>query len=137
MQIITIGSIEFLAYRPEKVASVPALNISAQGTPTFNKLMRDVLQRKIMFFATKDGERIAIQNTEDAQAFTVPANGSIKAPSFIRGLAAAGVTFPARYEMVQDGPYWIGTRVPVQPTTPLPDKAVNKPRKKGLKDMLP
>lgn len=137
MQHITIGGVEFLAYRPEKSASTPALNISTNGTPTFNKPMREALGRKILFFAANDGHKVAVQTTEDEQSFTVPSSGSIKAPGFVQALQAAGVVFPTRYEFYQEGAYWIGSRVTSPPVTPRPEKAAGKPRKRGLKEMLP
>lgn len=137
MQGFVIGSDEFFEYWPKRESLTPVLSISEQGFATVSKPLRDELGRKVILLATNDEQKIAIKPTENKQAFTIPKSGSIKAASFMRGLIAAGVTFPARYEFIRAGEYWIGTRVPVQSSAPLPDKAANKPRKRGLKDMLP
>ncbi len=137
VETVIIGSIEFIVYRPEKAADVPAVTINAGGTVTMNMRLRNELGSMVVLAGTADGQKVALRTAENEKACKIPKSCAIKAQKFVQALASAGVSFPARYTFEQVSDYWVGSLAPIQEVRPKSGVAEQKPRKKGLKDMLP
>ena len=139
---------------PERQGVLPIITVTSSKKATandlvykfnFNTKMMQILQEKhITEFSLRvkpDGSEILI-GTNSKHAMKVPRGGSMNMRTFAEKLIACGISIPAAYtmEQIEDSNLWLGVlkgkKVPViPPASKLTPPA--KPRKKGLKDMLP
>lgn len=106
-----------------------------KGVYINEKLCRNI-PKKIKIGVAKDGTKIGI--VEDSEnGYRVPKNGNIKAWDVVQAIKARGVNLPARYLVEKIDGFCQASLTPkILPTTP-PKKIPKKPRKNGLKTMLP
>lgn len=140
MESVMIDGIKFIEILPLPrgvTVSAPVVMLNAAGDLRPSKTLREKLPKTMRILCSEDGCKIAIRESGNPQAFTLKKDGTFRAGNLHDVLTRVGVPLPCRYEMTENGDMWIGTLMPAPPPAPKPDKAATKPRKTGLKDMMP
>lgn len=103
-----------------------------------NSKLYEYIPKKLTVGISPDGRNIGLlENAENG--YQVLKNGRIKGkgPELVRSIEARGISLPANYIVENKDDLWLATLVPAKPVPSIPRKTPKKPRKNGLRDMLP
>ncbi|WP_334074100.1 hypothetical protein [Paenibacillus sp. A14] len=113
-----------------------SITVSDEKGFCINEKLRRNIPERIKVGITSDGSEIGILE-ETEKGYRVPKNGTIKDWNLVQEIKTRGVNLPARYLVEKIDEFWQASLTPqILPTTP-PKKIPKKPRKNGLKAMLP
>ncbi len=126
---------EFDWFLPTPPKPVFSITISDEKSFNLNGKLSEKIPRYIKIGISSDGTKLGL--LEETKGFRVPKNGVIKAWKLIDEIKTRGIFLPARYLVENIDGFWIATLVPPTPAPTTPKKTPNKPRKNGLKAMLP
>jgi hypothetical protein len=112
-----------------------AISIPNEKCFNLNQKLYAEISKRIAVGVSTDGKTLCIK--EDEQGYKVPKSGSIKDGVLVGDIKNRGIRLPARYFVEKKSDCWIATLGPYASPSSVPKKFPKKPRKKGLKDMLP
>lgn len=127
---------EFDWFVPAPLKPTLSITVSDERGLCMNEKLCRNIPGKIKIGLTSDGTKIGISE-ESENGYRVPKNGVIKDWRLVQEIKTRGINLPAKYLAEKIDGIWQALLTPqTVPITP-PKKIPNKPRKNGLKAMLP
>lgn len=126
---------EFDWFLPTPPKQVFSITIPDEKNINLNAKLCEIIPEYIKIGINLDGTKLGL--LEEKKGFHVPRNGRIKAENLIDKIKERGIRLPARYLVDNINGFWIATLVPPTPVSAIPKNTPSKPRKNGLKAMLP
>jgi hypothetical protein len=126
---------EFEWFLPIPRRPILAITITNEKFINLNQKLCSQVAKYITIGISSDGKKIGLK--EVAGGYFVPKNGVIKDPRLVLQIKSRGVQLPANYLVEKADGCWIAILVPPEFSPTFPKKTPIRPRKTGLKDMLP
>jgi len=132
----TLDFHQFEWYLPTPPEPLLLITISSENVICLNRKLCEYVPKQIQIGINMDGTRLGLAGISD-KGYRVPKNGMIKDDRLVQRIKQRGVRLPARYLVEEKEGIWLGTLIPSTPAPPTIGKTPKKPRKQGLKAMLP
>ncbi|GIP24372.1 hypothetical protein [Paenibacillus sp. J22TS3] len=123
----------FLPSPPKPVFTIV---VSDEKGISLNSKLCEYIPRQLKIGISQDGKNLGLLEIEE-KGYLVLKNGKIKGPELVRSLKTRGIPLPANYIVEQKDDLWLATFVNTNPVSLMPRKTPKKPRKNGLRTMLP
>ncbi|MNV37890.1 hypothetical protein D3C71_1294240 [compost metagenome] len=133
-QEFDIQQFEWLLPSPPK--PIFTIVVSDEKGFCLNSKLCEFIPRQLTIGISRDGKSIGLLEIEE-KGYHVLKNGKIKGPELVRSLKTRGISLPANYIVDQKDDLWLATLVHTKPVSLTPRKTPKKPRKNGLRAMLP
>ncbi|AIQ61972.1 hypothetical protein PSTEL_01370 [Paenibacillus stellifer] len=123
----------FLPGPPKPVFSI---NVSNEKGFCLNSKLYEFIPKQLTVGISSDGKIIGLLGIAE-KGYQVLKNGKIKDHELIRQIEKRGISFPANYIVEKKDDIWFAALVPPKQVPLTPQKTPKKPRKNGLRNMLP
>lgn len=118
--------------------SKPVFSIIVSNEKGFclNSKLYEFIPKQLTVGISSDGKNIGLLGIAE-KGYHVLKNGKIKDLKLIKLIEERGISFPANYIVEKEDDLWVATLVPPKQVPLTPQKTPKKPRKNGLRNMLP
>ncbi|MGW9530241.1 hypothetical protein ACWHAM_21345 [Paenibacillus terrae] len=130
------GIHQFEWFLPSPPKPVFSIIVSNEKGFCLNSKLCEYIPKQLTVGISSDGKNIGLLEIAE-KGYHVPKNGKIKGPELVCSIETRGISLPANYIVEKKGDLWFATLVPTKPVPFTPRKTPKKPRKNGLRAMLP
>ncbi|KAA9002387.1 hypothetical protein F4V43_13275 [Paenibacillus spiritus] len=118
--------------------SKPVFSISVSNEKGFclNSKLYEFIPKQLTIGISSDGKNIGLLGIAE-KGYHVLKNGKIKDLELVKVIEKRGISFPASYTVEKKDDLWFATLVPPKQVPLTPQNTPKKPRKSGLRNMLP
>ena len=127
---------QFEWFLPSPSKPVFSIIVSNEKGFCLNSKLYEFIPKQLTVGISSDGKNIGLLGIAE-KGYHVLKNGKIKDLELIRSIEERGISFPANYIVEKKDDLWFATLVPPKQVPPTPVKTPKKPRKNGLRNMLP